>query len=225
MIRECDLKDISDGRLYELNDMVKADCQDCKGCHKCCSGMGHSIVLDPYDIYRLSRETGKTFQEMLGSAIGLDLFDGVILPHLHMTADKDVCYFLNEEGRCSIHGSRPGMCRIFPLGRYYENGAFKYFLQVNECINKTRTKVKVSKWIDSDPIAVNQKFINDWHYFLKNVGQQTQNAPDEQTAKAIMMNILNVFFVTAYDVQQDFYPQFYERLDGTKRRLSEIGNL
>ena len=31
MRREVSLEEISDGRLYELNDMVKADCQDCAG--------------------------------------------------------------------------------------------------------------------------------------------------------------------------------------------------
>lgn len=33
MRREVTLEEISDGRLYDANDMVKADCQDCKGCH------------------------------------------------------------------------------------------------------------------------------------------------------------------------------------------------
>lgn len=31
MRREVTLEEISDGRLYDANDMVKADCQDCKG--------------------------------------------------------------------------------------------------------------------------------------------------------------------------------------------------
>jgi hypothetical protein len=44
MRREVSLEEISDGRLYELNDMVKADCQDCKGCFDCCTGMGDSVV-------------------------------------------------------------------------------------------------------------------------------------------------------------------------------------
>ena len=30
MRREVTLEEISDGRLYDANDMVKADCQDCK---------------------------------------------------------------------------------------------------------------------------------------------------------------------------------------------------
>ena len=44
MRREVTLEEISDGRLYEANDMVKADCQDCKGCSDCCQGMGDTAV-------------------------------------------------------------------------------------------------------------------------------------------------------------------------------------
>ena len=50
MLRDIDLNEISDGRLYTANDMVKADCMGCQGCASCCQGMGDSIVLDPYDI-------------------------------------------------------------------------------------------------------------------------------------------------------------------------------
>ena len=53
MIRECSLEEISDGRTYRENDMVKADTAGCDGCFKCCTGMGNSIILDPYDIWLL----------------------------------------------------------------------------------------------------------------------------------------------------------------------------
>ena len=73
MRREVSLEEISDGRLYELNDMVKADCQDCAGCHDCCEGMGDSVVLDPMDVYRLCTNLGKTPQELVST--GLIQFD------------------------------------------------------------------------------------------------------------------------------------------------------
>lgn len=72
MEREIDLKEISDGRLYSSSDMVKADCGDCKGCSACCQGMGSSILLDPYDIYRLSTGTGLTFEDLLKDRIELN---------------------------------------------------------------------------------------------------------------------------------------------------------
>ena len=48
MLRDVGLEDISDGRLYRENDMVKTDTNSCQGCKKiCCIGMGRTIVLDP----------------------------------------------------------------------------------------------------------------------------------------------------------------------------------
>ena len=120
MIRECTLEDISDGRTYGLNDMVKADTGNCAGCFKCCTGMGTSIVLDPYDVCQIKAALNKSFQELLDQGyIELNMVDGLILPNLKMNS-KNRCSFLSDEGRCTIHQYRPGMCRIFPLGRVYD---------------------------------------------------------------------------------------------------------
>ena len=84
MLRNIDLNDISDGRYYGLNDMVKVGCHDCEGCSACCQNMGDSIKLDPYDIHRLSQGLGQTFEEMLDQSIELHIVDGMILPNLKM---------------------------------------------------------------------------------------------------------------------------------------------
>ena len=60
MRREVSMEEISDGKLYDSNDMLKADCHDCQGCHDCCTGMGDSVILDPLDVFRLSVNLGKT---------------------------------------------------------------------------------------------------------------------------------------------------------------------
>ena len=54
MLRELDFNEISDGKFYQSQDMVRADCGGCKGCSDCCHGMGKSVILDPYDAWRLS---------------------------------------------------------------------------------------------------------------------------------------------------------------------------
>lgn len=160
MKRNVSLAEISDGRLYKRNDMVKADCHGCQGCNKCCTGMGDSVILDPYDLYRMQRGLGKGLPELLAEgAAELHVEDGVILPNLKMTGGGERCFFLNKEGRCSIHAFRPGLCRLFPLGRYYEKGDFVYFLQVKECTASNRTKVKVSKWIDTPDLSRNHEFL------------------------------------------------------------------
>ena len=68
--------------------MVKADCRDCEGCSACCRNM-EAVVLDPLDIANLCQGLGKTFEELMGSAIELKLVDGVILPHLKMIGEEE----------------------------------------------------------------------------------------------------------------------------------------
>ena len=223
MKRNVTLEEISDGRLYGINDMVKADCHGCEGCSKCCQGMGSSIVLDPLDVYQLTTNLGQTIEELLADALELNVVDGVILPNLRMAGDKEQCTFLNEEGRCSIHSFRPGICRLFPLGRYYENGSFQYFLQVNECESKLRSKVKVSKWIDTPQLQKNQEFITKWHYLLNEVEEILGDNEDDTFRKNLNMFVLSTFYLTAYDGNRDFYDQFHERVERFREIVPENG--
>ena len=39
MLRECSLEDISDGRLYTENDLVRTDTGECVGCKQSCFAM------------------------------------------------------------------------------------------------------------------------------------------------------------------------------------------
>ncbi len=214
MKRKVSLSDISDGKLYALNDMVKADCAGCKGCSRCCQGMGNSIILDPYDIYNLTTGLEKSFEELLQiQAIELNVADGIILPNLSMSSAEEKCFFLNNEGRCSIHNIRPGICRLFPLGRYYENGDFKYFLQINECAMTNRSKIKVENWIDIKNIKQNHQFINCWHGIINEVGELINTSTDDDFRKNLNMFLLSVFYMTPYDANEDFYSQFDLRVE------------
>ncbi len=216
MERNVSLDEISDGKLYGINDLVKADCNDCKGCFACCQGMGSSILLDPLDINNLSTHLNLTFEQLLIDKIELNIVDGIIMPNLKMSGEAERCSFLNEERRCSIHAFRPGICRLFPLGRFYEDHGFRYFLQVHECKNKNKTKIKVKKWIETPDLKKNEQFIIDWHYLLKDLQTKIKNLQDENRIKEINMYVLNQFYIKTYDANQDFYSQFQERLSETR---------
>ncbi|MGN0169023.1 MAG: YkgJ family cysteine cluster protein [Acetatifactor sp.] len=214
MKRNVSLEEISDGRLYGINDMVKADCHGCKGCSACCHGMGTSVILDPCDLYRLQAGLGRNLTQLLQEEkLELNVVDGCILPNLKMAGKREACAFIDPAGRCGIHESRPGICRLFPLGRYYEDGDFRYFLQVGECKEKNRSKVKVSKWIDTPDWKRNHDFVCAWHELLKALERETAGQEDSQRAKALNLGLLNTFYIAEYDTQEDFYGQFFERLD------------
>ena len=220
MRREVTLEEISDGRLYDANDMVKADCQDCKGCHDCCTGMGDSVLLDPYDVCRLSRGLRKIPEELIGSVLELGISDGNVLPHLAMRGTEEKCVFLNQEGRCSIHEIRPGFCRLFPLGRYYTEDGFKYIIQIHECAKKNRSKIKVKKWIDTPDLRQYEKFVWDWHQFLLDVQEVFYQTEDADLIRNLNMYVLSRFYTKSYEENRDFYEQFYERLEEAKKLLS-----
>lgn len=212
MERDVSMEEISDGRLYGLNDLVKADCRDCQGCSRCCRDMGSSILLDPLDVFRLSEGLGASFGELLERCLELHVVDGVILPNLKMDEKSNCCVFLNDQGRCSIHSFRPGICRIFPLGRFYENREFRYFLQIHEC-PASRSKIKVKKWIDTPDLPKNQEFIRDWHFFLKDLKETFETEAGAARQKAVNVYVLKEFYQTPFDPGQDFYRQFQERLE------------
>ncbi len=219
MKRNVTLEEISDGNLYEANDMVKADCQDCKGCSDCCQGMGDTVILDPLDVHRLCAGLKKSPEELLGSVVELGITDGNILPHLAMRGEQERCVFLNTEGRCSIHDNRPGFCRLFPLGRYYTEDGFKYILQIHECKKKNRSKIKVKKWLDTPDLKQYEKFVLDWHNFLLDVQEVFYETEDETLVKNLNMYVLSRFYYTPYKEEEDFYPQFYVRLEEAKKLL------
>lgn len=217
MKRECSLEDISDGRIYGKNDMVKVGCHDCAGCHSCCQGMGNSVILDPLDVYLLRKNLGMSMELLLADKLELNVVDGLILPNLKMAGEQESCNFLDENGRCSIHAFRPGICRIFPLGRYYENHSFQYILQVKECPMENKTKMKVSKWISLPDEKETEGFILDWHYFILDLQKRILSTEDNQERKQMNLYILQLFFFQQYEEESSFFPQFYKRLDMIKK--------
>lgn len=222
MKRKVSLEEISDGRLYGRNDMVRANCQGCKGCSTCCHGMGESVILDPYDAWQLSNGLKQPFASLIGDKIELQVVDGVILPNLRMKEGTDACGFLDAQGRCSIHSFRPGVCRLFPLGRYYAEelgeGNFRYFLQVHECPMPNKTKVKISRWLEIPELEKYEAYIGRWHKFLNFAERRLQELDEEQARNGNLL-IVKLFFLKEY-APEDFYAQFEARMQIAEEAFS-----
>ena len=230
MLREGTLQDISDGRTYEKNDLVKADTNGCNGCFTCCTFAGKTIILDPFDVYKLTEATGNSFQELLNlKKIELNMVDGLILPNLYLDENSG-CSFLSEEKRCEIHKSRPGICRLFPLGRIYDNDSFKYFVQKGQCVKNNLAKIKVKKWIDIDYLEENEAYIVKWHYFIKEIGEKMIRLRDSNRMEHlndIAMYVLNEFYVRQIEADDDVsaYRIICERVDAARNNIGWIKNI
>ena len=197
--------------------MVKIGCNDCAGCSKCCENMQGLITLDPYDIYRMCKGIkNSSFETLLEKHIEFTVDRGILIPTLAMDKNTGKCTFLNEEGRCSIHDYRSGVCRLFPMGRVYEDGSFYYFLQKDECDYKVKTKVKLKNWLDISDLAKYEQYISDWHYFIATVREYITDEDVNQINQAL----IQMFFVKPYT--DNFYDDFYVRLEKVKALFLDV---
>ena len=86
----------------------------------------------------------------------------------------------------------------------------RYFLQIHECPKEDRRKIKVKKWLDLPEIGRYERFVCDWHDYVKDLQKKVGRDPEQ--IKPVSMELLNRFYRTPYDPSGDFYEQFYERM-------------
>lgn len=245
MLRDQTIEEIYDGFFYSSDDLVPVGCGDCQGCSSCCQNTGDSIILDPFDLYMLSLGTGKTFEDMIEQEIEIRLVDGLILPNLMKCAgdgkgqkepaaseqasepsgssrpEGERCPFLTSAGRCSIHAFRPGICRLYPLGRYYTDKGFSYILQKDECSGRDKTPVRVRDWLGIENLPAYEAYILDWHDFLKKIREALPRLT-QNSKSSVRSYILQIFFVHPYLREIGFYPQYEARMDVCRDALKEI---
>lgn len=213
------LEGISDGRIYDIEDTVKADTGGCDGCSACCHSVGDLVVLTPFDVYEIVSHLNISFDELLVDKLELRENKKIMLPHLKMHGDSERCSFLNVEDRCIIHGHRPNICRLFPLGRVYEQDDFKYFLQVDSCIKPNLGQVKVKEWIGIESYKENKAFILAWYQLLKALTFRVKFVRDDQELDATNKYLLDTFYRMTLKDGEDFYSAFLRCLPEAKNQL------
>lgn len=216
--------DINRNRFYSCNDMVRLSCKECAGCGQCCENMGDTVKIDPYDFFVISSFLRKSFDELFDKKIQVHREDnGLILPHV-MQSEKDKCVFMDMNRRCSIHKYRPGICRLFPLGRNYERGTFSYFIVDGACTKGYKSKVKISQWLGIENITQYEKFVSDWHYFIKEIAIIYNYVLNSGSNTDLDLYLLKVFYRMPYNVynENDFYEEFYRRLNHVNQSLESI---
>ncbi len=214
------LDEISNGKLYDLNDMVKIDTQNCSGCSACCHGSGRTIIMNPFDVHEILSHGNMEYKTLVKEKIDWHLEEKIMHPHMQNFGEDEACGFLDDEGRCSIHQYRPGVCRLFPLGRFYEQKDFKYFYQPGECVKPILSKVKVKKWIGIRDYDKNKDFVLAWHDFIKALQWRARFIRDEQELEAMNRYLIDRFYDTVWG--EDFYEDFYVRLAEAKGHLSVL---
>lgn len=98
---------------------------ECVQCGNCCRNRD-DILLTPYDLFHMVRGTGKSIKEVIVKYGDCYIGDSSHLPLVRLKYREEpdgttTCYFLGRrDGKhyCRIHDNKPGVCRIFPLGKF-----------------------------------------------------------------------------------------------------------
>ena len=201
MIREIDEKLISPEKLMSSNDMAKLGCNDCKGCSDCCRDRASMITLDPWDIKLLKTGLNYSFEGLMENGIiTLSVVDGVVLPGLAVRNDpasgEEVCVLLGDDGRCTIHQYRPGICRMFPLARlWHEDGSFSYFLQEGECSHGNGVKIRISKWLGYPNIHEYETAVRAYHDALSELKKKLKTGLSTDEQVGLQREFLEKYFI------------------------------
>lgn len=209
-----------DDKKYKYSDKAPIGCNDCEGCSSCCREMGDTIVQDPFDMWlfasnmRLAGGVPVSF-EILISEDGpweLSVQDGLILPNLKMVEDGR-CPFLGENGRCTIHKIRSGLCRLFPLGRCYEEDGGIYYCVLSGELGCEKLKgpgelVEIADWLGYPYMEKYEAFSVSWHRLKKDITEKLKGC-DAAMSATLQAKFLDTFYSRGYD--KDFFTDYYKR--------------
>ncbi len=97
-------------------DLLQLSCGT-GGCGSNCCRSSAPVILNPYEIALICRASGMTYEDLL-DIVETDRANG--FPLVMLPRDP-ACHFWSEKG-CRIYGARPLACRLFPLGRVFDDG-------------------------------------------------------------------------------------------------------
>ncbi len=128
----------------------------CERTNVCCKNFSDEdrIVLEPYDILRLSRKlrisTGKFISDYADLSLDRNTQLPIALLGFQGTDSRNKCIFLRSYG-CSVYEDRPLRCRLYPLGRLFDKGK-SYYILINNCPcgdTKGDSSWTAREWIES----------------------------------------------------------------------------
>lgn len=100
----------------------------CRACGACCRD-NREIVLNPQDVFNLSRRFGIPTGQFIARHCEYDPAAGYgSFPLLTLATPGGNCVFL-DGNLCSVHTLRPACCRNYPVGTIFQsNGAARHML-------------------------------------------------------------------------------------------------
>jgi Fe-S-cluster containining protein len=155
----------AEARVLVESDLVHLSCGT-EGCSSNCCKAGAPIVLNPYEIARICRKTGKSYEDLL-DIVDTERANGfplVMLPR------EPVCHFWTDNG-CSIYDARPLACRLFPIGRIFDGMQSRLVLPGRNICTGLRSSLDrtVADYLGSQEVSTFVRMADLWIEFVNQI--------------------------------------------------------
>jgi Fe-S-cluster containining protein len=155
----------SDAKVLSEADLLQLSC-GLFGCTSNCCTKSAPIILNPYEIAHICRESKLSYEDLL-DIVETDRAKG--FPLVMLPRDP-ACYFWTGRG-CRIYQARPLACRLFPLGRVFSNGQSHIVLpQLNVCSGLASSPTKtLTEYLREQDTSIYIQMADRWIEFVNEI--------------------------------------------------------
>ena len=110
---------------------------------------------------------------------------------------------------------RPGICRLFPLGRQFDNEKTSYFIVPQGCVKGGLSKVRIDRWIGIPDLPVYEDYKSRWHSLVRTLMARIAAEQSDETRRNINLYFLRLFYMTPYEGASSadaFYKEAADRM-------------
>ncbi len=207
-------------KLVTPDEDITFHCQLCGGC---CCDVKDCIMLEPMDIYRLTRYLREQGELVTGTEDVLAryahpawLMDNFPVFLLNTVGKSGICTFL-KEGRCSVYEARPRVCRLYPfsVGPGERDQDFQYLLCTEKPHHFAGGIVKVKDWLSQNFTEEDKDALKADYDVIPTLGRNVL-AMSEKEFRPLMFQFLYYRYYN-YDLDQPFLPQFRSNLEQLRK--------
>ena len=185
----------------------------------------YNFTLDPYDIYRISKELNIKVVDFInkycGAKIGAE--SGLPIVFLRQKKEDGGCVLL-KNGICMVENSKPSQCVLYPIKMYMDTRN-KTVDDVNnsEESQGELTAYTVRQWLEMNKMDSYQEFKRHWTELLQKASalrlEMLEYVGFERTIQAENQMIMHLMY-GAYDIDKDFLTQFAQNSEKLIEYLS-----
>ncbi len=157
----------ADAAVLSESDLLQLSCGS-DGCQANCCTKSASIVLNPYEVALICRESGMSYEDLL-DVVETDRAKG--FPLVMLPRDP-ACFFFTAKG-CRIYQARPLACRLYPLGRIFDHGR-SYIVQpeLNLCSGLAPSPAgTVRDYLAGQDVDMQIRMADRWIDFVSDIEQ------------------------------------------------------